>query len=95
MGQLGVLFPSTLLEVHSIYIYFEATQENGKEQEQLKEILYLIGTGLFESAYIRYAYIKPMLLELLNVNSIRSHDAGTIDILIRVAQFSLEELINE
>ena len=57
MNISGLWLPDVIYNVHMIYIYFQADDE----YYELKEILYLLGTGLFESAYIRYVALIPRL----------------------------------
>lgn len=53
----GIWLPDVIYDVHMVYIYFQLDNEH----RELKEILHLLGTGLFESAYIRYVALVPQL----------------------------------
>lgn len=54
----GIWLPDVIYDVHIVYSYF---QKEDNEHRELIEILYLLGTGLFESAYIRYVTLVPQL----------------------------------
>ena len=77
--------PDVIFDVHLVYVHFQMNQQ--KEQEELKEILFLIGTGLFETAHIRYIAIKHQLLAGVKYDSMYK------DVLS--AQSVLERLIND
>ena len=77
--------PDVLLDVHSVYTYFQMKEH--QEREELKEILFLMGTGLFETACIRYIAVKE--------NLFTRAETGGVYIDIITAQFALERVISD
>ncbi len=81
----GWLLNNALCDVHAVYGHFGSAMYT-EERIELKEILYLIGTGLYEVAYIRYVALNPRL-QLIS-RTYRFKD------LIWRGQVSLERVVN-
>lgn len=48
-----------LLELHAIYVYVEFS--GNEKDDLLKEIIFLVGVGLVETAYFRYVAVLDQL----------------------------------
>jgi len=74
-----------LWDVHAVYGYFGSAMYT-EERIELKEILYLIGTGLYEVAYIRYVALNPRLRLISRTYKFKD--------LVWRGQYSLERVVN-
>lgn len=77
--------PDVMLDVHAVYTYFQMKEY--QEQEELKEIIFLMGTGLFETACIRYIAVKK--------NLFAKAETGGVCFDIITAQYALERVIDD
>jgi len=82
----GWLLNNALCDVHAVYGYFGSAMYYTEERIELKEILFLIGSGLYEAAYIRYVALNPRLRLISRTYKFKD--------LVWRGQYSLERAVN-